>query len=95
MIGLHFTGSTGVFNDIYRTIGQNMDTYKAYPRIVGETGGKNFHFVHPTADIHHLAMCTIRGAFEYQGQKCSATSRMYIPQSKYEEFKEIMVEAIL
>lgn len=86
--GLHFTGSTAVFNDIYRTVANNLETFKSYPRIVGETGGKNFHFVHPSADMEHVAFSTLRGAFEYQGQKCSATSRMYIPRSRYDEFKE-------
>jgi len=90
--GLHFTGSTAVFNDIYRTVANNLDTYKGYPRIVGETGGKNFHFVHPSADLHSCVRATLRGAFEYQGQKCSATSRMYIPESMWETFREDITE---
>lgn len=90
--GLHFTGSTDVFNDIYRTVANNLGNFKGYPRIVGETGGKNFHFVHPSADIASCVRATLRGAFEYQGQKCSATSRMYMPESRWDEFKEDLVE---
>lgn len=83
--GLHFTGSTGVFQDIWRTIGNNIHLYKSYPRIVGETGGKDFIFAHPTAAIAPLATAISRGAFEYQGQKCSAASRAYIPASIWPE----------
>lgn len=85
---LHFTGSTSVFKQLYGDIQQGVvsNRFRDYPRIVGETGGKNFHLVHSSANIPHAALSTIRGAFEFQGQKCSATSRVYIPQSKAEEF---------
>ena len=82
--GLHFTGSTGTFNNLWKQIADNLDTYKSYPRIVGETGGKNFHMVHPSADMEHTVFNTVRGAFEYQGQKCSATSRLYAPKSMWD-----------
>jgi len=81
LAGIHFTGSTSVFKDMWRAIGQNIDKYKYYPRIVGETGGKDFVFAHPTADIAALSTALVRGAFEFQGQKCSAASRAYIPKS--------------
>ena len=83
--GIHFTGSTGVFQDIWKTIGENIFRYKSYPRIVGETGGKDFIFADPTADTQALATAIVRGAFEYQGQKCSAASRVYIPASIWEK----------
>ena len=83
--GIHFTGSTGVFQDIWKTIGANISQYKSYPRIVGETGGKDFIFADPTADTTALATAIVRGSFEYQGQKCSAASRAYIPKSIWEE----------
>ncbi len=79
--GLHFTGSTAVFRHLWRTIGENIQKYKSYPRIVGETGGKDFVFVHPSADVQAVAVALMRGAFEFQGQKCSAASRAYLPQS--------------
>ncbi|MEK7720178.1 MAG: L-glutamate gamma-semialdehyde dehydrogenase [Bacteroidota bacterium] len=79
--GIHFTGSTGVFQDIWKTIGANISRYKSYPRIVGETGGKDFIFADPTADTTALATAIVRGSFEYQGQKCSAASRVYVPKS--------------
>lgn len=79
--GIHFTGSTEVFQSIWKTIGENIFKYKSYPRIVGETGGKDFIFADPTADPQALAIAMVRGAFEYQGQKCSAASRAYVPQS--------------
>jgi 1-pyrroline-5-carboxylate dehydrogenase len=79
--GIHFTGSTGVFQTIWKNIGQNIANYKSYPRIVGETGGKDFVVAHPSADAQALTTGLIRGAFEYQGQKCSAASRAYIPAS--------------
>jgi len=79
--GIHFTGSTRVFQQMWRTIGENIDRYKAYPRIVGETGGKDFVFAHSSAEIKPLVTGLVRGAFEYQGQKCSAASRAYIPRS--------------
>ncbi|HNX54070.1 MAG TPA: L-glutamate gamma-semialdehyde dehydrogenase [Prolixibacteraceae bacterium] len=79
--GIHFTGSTGVFQGMWKTIGENIHKYKSYPRIVGETGGKDFVFADPTADPQALAIALLRGAFEYQGQKCSAASRAYVPRS--------------
>jgi len=88
--GIHFTGSTGVFQHMWKTIGGNIETYKSYPRIVGETGGKDFIFAHPTADIEALVVAMVRGAFEYQGQKCSAASRAYIPKSMWAEVRERM-----
>ena len=87
--GIHFTGSTGVFNDIWSNIVKNIDTYRSYPRIVGETGGKDYIFADPTACPKEVATAMVRGAFEYQGQKCSAASRAYIPSnlwSKIEQF---------
>jgi len=83
--GIHFTGSTSVFQDIWKTIGANIAGYKSYPRIVGETGGKDFIFADPTADTTAVATAIVRGSFEYQGQKCSAASRVYIPGSIWEE----------
>lgn len=84
--GIHFTGSTGVFQSIWKTIGENIYKYKSYPRIVGETGGKDFIFADNTCDIPALANAFVRGAFEYQGQKCSAASRAYVPKSIWDEF---------
>ncbi|EAZ95516.1 delta-1-pyrroline-5-carboxylate dehydrogenase [Flavobacteria bacterium BAL38] len=81
LAGVHFTGSTGVFNDIWKTIGNNISNYKTYPRIVGETGGKDFIIAHPSANPAQVAVGIARGAFEFQGQKCSAASRVYVPQS--------------
>ena len=91
LAGVHFTGSTGVFNSMWSTIGQNMGKYRSYPRIVGETGGKDFIIAHPSADVAALAVAIVRGAFEYQGQKCSAASRVYIPKSLWPEVKDRMV----
>jgi 1-pyrroline-5-carboxylate dehydrogenase len=79
--GIHFTGSTGVFHQMWQTVGNNIARYKSYPRIVGETGGKDFIFAHQSADVKQLVTGIIRGAFEFQGQKCSAASRAYIPAS--------------
>ncbi len=81
LAGVHFTGSTAVFQGMWRTIGENIASYGSYPRIVGETGGKDFIFAHPSADPAALTTAMVRGAFEYQGQKCSATSRVYVPKS--------------
>ena len=94
--GLHYTGSTAVFRKLYGTIGQGVaeGRYKSYPRIVGETGGKNFHLIHRSADIDNAVKQTVRGAFEFQGQKCSATSRLYVPQSVWPEFKQKLVDEI-
>jgi 1-pyrroline-5-carboxylate dehydrogenase len=89
--GVHFTGSTGVFNDIWAKIGQNISRYKTYPRIVGETGGKDFVLAHPSARPAQVATALSRGAFEYQGQKCSAASRAYIAKSIWPEVKDLLV----
>jgi 1-pyrroline-5-carboxylate dehydrogenase len=86
--GIHFTGSTKVFQNIWQTIGTNIHKYKTYPRIVGETGGKDFVLAHPSADADVVSTALVRGAFEYQGQKCSAASRAYIPKSLWEAVKE-------
>jgi 1-pyrroline-5-carboxylate dehydrogenase len=86
--GLHFTGSTGVFQNLWKTIGTNIHLYKTYPRIVGETGGKDFVLAHPSADVDVLNVALLRGAFEYQGQKCSAASRAYVPKSLWPALKE-------
>ncbi len=85
--GIHFTGSTGVFQDIWKTIGNNIHKYKTYPRIVGETGGKDFILAHPSANAQEVITALSRGAFEYQGQKCSAASRAYLPASLWPEIK--------
>lgn len=90
--GLHFTGSTGVFQSLWRTIGNNIATYNSYPRIVGETGGKDFVIAHPSANAAEVSTALSRGAFEFQGQKCSAASRAYIPESMWEEVKENLEE---
>ncbi|TNE80814.1 MAG: L-glutamate gamma-semialdehyde dehydrogenase [Bacteroidetes bacterium] len=89
--GIHFTGSTGVFQHIWKTIGENIFRYKTYPRIVGETGGKDFVMVHHSSDAKQVATALSRGAFEFQGQKCSAASRAYIPESLWPKVKEFMV----
>jgi 1-pyrroline-5-carboxylate dehydrogenase len=89
--GLHFTGSTTVFNLMWKQIGANTSTYRSYPRIVGETGGKDFIVAHPSADAEALAVAIVRGGFEYQGQKCSAASRVYIPQSLWGEVRDRVV----
>jgi 1-pyrroline-5-carboxylate dehydrogenase len=89
--GIHFTGGTSTFRHIWKTIGNNIHIYKSYPRIVGETGGKDYVFAHPTADAKSLATALVRGAFEYQGQKCSAASRAYIPQNLWDEVKNYML----
>lgn len=88
--GIHFTGSTEVFNSLWKKIGDNIDSYKTYPRIVGETGGKDFIIAHPTANSRHVATAITRGAFEFQGQKCSAASRIYLPESKAEKTLEFL-----
>lgn len=92
--GIHFTGSTGTFNFMWRTIGNNIAQYKTYPRIVGETGGKDFVIAHPSADPNEVAVALSRGAFEYQGQKCSAASRAYIPESLWKQVKQKMCDDI-
>jgi 1-pyrroline-5-carboxylate dehydrogenase len=88
LAGFHFTGSTATFNALWRQIGDNLENYKSYPRIVGETGGKNFVFAHASASAKEVATAIVRGAFEYQGQKCSAASRAYIPESLWPEVRE-------
>lgn len=88
LAGVHFTGSTAVFHGLWKTVGSNIQTYGQYPRIVGETGGKDFFFVHRSADVAEVAANLVRGAFEYQGQKCSAASRAYIPRSMFPELRD-------
>jgi 1-pyrroline-5-carboxylate dehydrogenase len=92
--GLHFTGSTSVFNSIWQRVGQNLGHYRSYPRIVGETGGKDFVVVHSSADPQEVAVALVRGAFEYQGQKCSAASRAYLPQSLWPGVKDRMLDML-
>src|SRR5690349_21581607 len=92
--GVHFTGSTEVFNDMWKTIGASMATYRSYPRIVGETGGKDFVIAHPSADADALAVAIVRGGYEFQGQKCSAVSRVYIPKSLWNGVRDRMVAMI-
>ncbi len=94
LAGVHFTGSTAVFNDMWRTIGQNMDRYRSYPRIVGETGGKDFIVAHASADADAVAVALVRGGYEYQGQKCSAASRVYVPRSLWKDVSERAVGMI-
>src|SRR5206468_9972388 len=91
LAGVHFTGSTAVFNSMWKTIGAGMSRYRSYPRIVGETGGKDFIVAHPSADAGALAVAIARGAFEYQGQKCSAASRVYVPASLWNEVRDRLV----
>ena len=91
LAGIHFTGSTGVFNSMWQRVGQNLGKYRGYPRLVGETGGKDFIVVHPSADPQEVAVAAVRGAFEYQGQKCSAASRMYVPKSQWTAIRDRMV----
>ncbi len=92
--GIHFTGSTYVFSTIWLAIGSDIRKYVAYPRIVGETGGKNFIFIHASADVEAVTAATVRGAFEYQGQKCSAASRMYVPDTFWPQFKKRLTDEI-
>ena len=97
LAGVHFTGSTGVFNSMWKTIGANMNRYRSYPRIVGETGGKDFIVAHPSADAQALAVAIARGGYEYQGQKCSAASRVYVPKSLWPQVRDAtagMIEQI-
>ena len=94
LAGIHFTGSTPTFHSMWKTIGKNIEKYKTYPRIVGETGGKDFIFVHPSADVDVLNTAIVRGAFEYQGQKCSAASRAYIPESIWVKLKDKLLATI-
>jgi 1-pyrroline-5-carboxylate dehydrogenase len=94
LAGVHFTGSTAVFHSIWKTVGQNIDRYRNYPRIVGETGGKDFIVAHPSADVEAVATAILRGSFEYQGQKCSAASRVYAPANLWPELRERLVEEV-
>ena len=94
LAGVHFTGSTGVFQGMWKSVGDNINKYKCYPRIVGETGGKDFIFAHASADVTALVTATVRGSFEYQGQKCSAASRAYIPKSIWNDYQERLVAEI-
>ena len=94
MAGFHFTGSTQVFSDVWRLVGENIRIYENYPRLVGETGGKDFIFAHHTANVKPLVTAMIRGAFEYQGQKCSAASRVYIPESLWPNVKAELLKGI-
>jgi 1-pyrroline-5-carboxylate dehydrogenase len=91
LAGIHFTGSTAVFQDLWRTVGENISRYRGYPRIVGETGGKDFIVAHPSADADVLRTAMIRGAFEFQGQKCSAASRAYVPRSLWARMRDELV----
>ncbi|HET9150529.1 MAG TPA: L-glutamate gamma-semialdehyde dehydrogenase [Gemmatimonadales bacterium] len=91
LAGIHFTGSTPVFRSFWKTVGENIATYRSYPRLVGETGGKDFVLAHPSADVNALAVGLVRGAFEYQGQKCSAASRAYIPKSLWPGVRKQML----
>jgi 1-pyrroline-5-carboxylate dehydrogenase len=88
LAGIHFTGSTEVFQSMWRTVGENIASYRSYPRLVGETGGKDFIMVHPSADPQEVAVALVRGAFEYQGQKCSAASRIYVPDSLWKGVRD-------
>ncbi|BDU75160.1 L-glutamate gamma-semialdehyde dehydrogenase [Mesoterricola sediminis] len=89
--GLHFTGSTGVFNSMWKTVGGNLEKYRIYPRLVGETGGKDYILVHHSADLVEAATAIVRSSFEYQGQKCSACSRVYAPASKWPQLRELIL----
>ncbi len=94
LAGIHFTGSTAVFKNMWKTVGNNIDRYKYYPRIVGETGGKDFVFAHKSADVQGLVTALVRGAFEFQGQKCSAASRAYIPRSLWPRVQKKLVAEV-
>ena len=94
LAGIHFTGSTRVFQALWRGVGENIASYRSYPRIVGETGGKDFVFAHPSADVDALSVALVRGAYEFQGQKCSAASRAYVPRSLWPKLQALMVDQI-
>jgi len=94
LAGVHFTGSTGVFQGMWRQIGENIANYRSYPRIVGETGGKDFVFAHESADVDALVIALLRGAFEYQGQKCSAASRAFVPRSLWSRVRDQLVDRV-
>jgi len=92
--GLHFTGSTAVFQDLWKMAGNNINLYKSFPRLVGETGGKNMHFIHHSANLESAVQHTIRAAYEYQGQKCSACSRLYVPTEIWDKFSSPLISSI-
>jgi 1-pyrroline-5-carboxylate dehydrogenase len=94
LAGIHFTGSTTVFNSMWQTVGSNVGEYRNYPRIVGETGGKDFIVAHPSADVEAVATAIVRGSFEYQGQKCSAASRVYAPSNLWPELRERLADEV-
>jgi 1-pyrroline-5-carboxylate dehydrogenase len=94
LAGIHFTGSTATFRNLWRSVAANLDTYRGYPRIVGETGGKDFVLAHPSADVDVLRTALVRGAFEYQGQKCSAASRAYVPRSVWSRLQDDLVDVV-
>jgi 1-pyrroline-5-carboxylate dehydrogenase len=94
LAGIHFTGSTATFQHLWRTVGENIGRYRGYPRLVGETGGKDFVIAHPSADADTLAATLIRGSFEYQGQKCSASSRAYVPRSVWDAHRDDFVDQV-
>jgi 1-pyrroline-5-carboxylate dehydrogenase len=94
LAGIHFTGSTAVFNGMWRDVANNLENYRNYPRIVGETGGKDFIVAHPTADLDAVATAIVRGSFEYQGQKCSAASRVFAPSNLWPDLRERLVEEV-
>ena len=94
LAGIHFTGSTPVFQGMWRTVGKNIDRYRSYPRLVGETGGKDFIVAHPSADADAVATAILRGSFEYQGQKCSAASRAYLPKSLWDDVRDRLAEEV-
>ncbi|KAK3740925.1 hypothetical protein QZH41_006093 [Actinostola sp. cb2023] len=92
LAAINFTGSVGTFKTLWQYVANNLDVYKTYPRLIGECGGKNYHFIHNTADVNRVVQCTIRASFGYQGQKCSACSRMYVPESLWPQIKEGLLE---
>jgi 1-pyrroline-5-carboxylate dehydrogenase len=94
LAGIHFTGSTAVFNGMWRTVASNLENYRNYPRIVGETGGKDFIVAHPSADASEVATAIMRGSFEYQGQKCSAASRLFMPSNLWPEVRDQLVSEV-
>lgn len=94
LAGVNFTGSVATFRWLWKAVGQNLETYDTFPRLSGECGGKNFHLVHPSADMESVAVSTVRSAYEYSGQKCSACSRLYVPKSKWPKLKERMQELV-
>jgi 1-pyrroline-5-carboxylate dehydrogenase len=94
LAGIHFTGSTGTFQRLWQNVGENISGYRGYPRLVGETGGKDFVIAHPSADVEVLTTALIRGAYEYQGQKCSAASRAYVPRSVWDRMKDTFLSTV-